>query len=234
MRYLLTQITGGSLPEGNPGGSVTKKVREQHPRVDQMCRVVEEFTGCKVRINPGTGYIDHESVGNGMEVFSSDEELKHFLFSAGSYIETGNDNRKAGRDICTDHGSEPYYLSHIAKPAADAVPVTLYAQNEGEQSYLTASGKTISEEGDPALFEQLRKEGIVARVDWATGGRFNRFEYDNVTYSTMAMLVHPDRGYRMKILYGVQASHKFTKQNDWVSSLTLTVLVPPELAAKLA
>lgn len=40
-----------------------------------------------------SGYIDHQSIGEGNDdVFESEESLKAFLFSPSSYIKTGNDN----------------------------------------------------------------------------------------------------------------------------------------------
>lgn len=38
------------------------------------------------------GYIDHQSIGSGMEIFDSEEELEYFLFCPQSHIETDNDN----------------------------------------------------------------------------------------------------------------------------------------------
>ena len=75
--------------------------REQPKYMKMLVRVLKESLGVKkVYWNEKedeyeNGYIDHQSAyveGQNMEMFASEEELKKFLFSEESYIQTGNDN----------------------------------------------------------------------------------------------------------------------------------------------
>lgn len=59
--------------------------------------VVEDNTKCVVEYDlefeDVPGYIDHQSVGGeNLVIFESEDNLKNFLFSQSSYIQTGNDN----------------------------------------------------------------------------------------------------------------------------------------------
>lgn len=92
LAYLITQINYEDIPQGD-AATVTAELRESDPRFDMLCRVVEEHTGVKLQVQPGsTGYVDHQSSDVGLELFDDEKQLRQFLFNSNSYIETDNDN----------------------------------------------------------------------------------------------------------------------------------------------
>jgi len=58
-----------------------------------LIKVIKKHTGAKeVNISYDDGYIDHQSMGLGDDIFYSEEATKNFIFNPNSELETGNDN----------------------------------------------------------------------------------------------------------------------------------------------
>lgn len=68
------------------------------PNTEDFKKVFEDLlkaqTGCKEVILDDDGYIDHQSIeDHDLDyMFQDVEQLKHFIFNKGSYLDTGNDN----------------------------------------------------------------------------------------------------------------------------------------------
>jgi hypothetical protein len=114
--YLVTQLAGG-YASGKPGKDVTREVRRDS-RVDSMLSMIERRTGCRVEVmGASSAYVDHNSVGTGVELLDDPEKLMSFIFGRRSYVETGNDNSNPPMVIRTDLGDESY---HENRYVADA------------------------------------------------------------------------------------------------------------------
>jgi hypothetical protein len=106
--YLVTQLAGG-YASGKPGKDVTQQVR-QDMRVDSMLALIERRTGCRVEvIGASSAYVDHNSVGTGVDLIGDQDKLMKFIFGQRSYVETGNDNSAPPMVIRTDIGDESYH-----------------------------------------------------------------------------------------------------------------------------
>jgi hypothetical protein len=112
--YLAAQLCAELLNK-QPRGSDVRHIVEKNARGEKLVAVLENTLGCKVEmIRPDISssfaiYVDHESVGVGMDVFNSEEELKAFLFSKNSYVTTGNDNVEPPFNIPNDLGETEEY-----------------------------------------------------------------------------------------------------------------------------
>ncbi len=106
--YLVTQLAG-EYASGKPGKDVTQQVRRD-TRVDSMLSLIERRTGCRVEvIGASSAYVDHNSVGTGVELVGDQDKLMKFIFGQRSYVETGNDNSSPPMVIRTDIGDESYH-----------------------------------------------------------------------------------------------------------------------------
>jgi hypothetical protein len=119
--YLVTQVAGWKA-FGTAGKDITAVLRRDE-RVSRMLDMVERRTGCRVEIiganSPG---IDHDSVGVGIDLLGDEDEFLRFIFSPGSFIETGNDNSQPPVEIMTDlGGTEKYHAPRVVKTPDDAV-----------------------------------------------------------------------------------------------------------------
>lgn len=92
LSYLFTQVVSEKIPQGD-AEDITATLRGINKEFDMLCRVVQEHTGVKLLASPGSdGYIDHQSSDVGWELFHDEAQLRQFLFSPRSYVETDNDN----------------------------------------------------------------------------------------------------------------------------------------------
>lgn len=225
MNYLLTQLVS------DIDGRTTKELRDDDGRIDMMCRVVQEHTGVEVHISDSTGYIDHESVGNGLEVFESEEKLRNFLFSDDNYIETGNDNSGPAWVIQTDRGEEFYYQDHFWEPSVDNVEVKLKLTSTWNMKLETEKGVELSKTSKKELHDLIRSKGTVMRVDWTTEGRESHFRYGEPRGDTARILAGDDG---MRFSPNLEVTEKLIPGKDWpTSSAVLTVSVPQEVADQL-
>lgn len=175
--YLLTAAWGGGCAPDGSEESAVQAMREENPRVDMLCRVIEEHTGVKVLVVPGcSGYVDHQSVGVGLPLFESEDLLKQFLFSKDAFIQTGNDNSDPGRFIDTDRGHEETFAPWYREPLAKHVKVVLQKDSEWSSDIKLAGGQ-ILQESAPDLWEQLRTRASVVQVKMTSSGRNNAFQF---------------------------------------------------------
>jgi hypothetical protein len=90
--YMLMQCSPWGFPEGL-GVDVIPSLVQRSENARWLVDVIQRATGCTVEFRPGlTVSIDHQSHGEGSELFSDEAEMRRFLFSPASYLQTGNDN----------------------------------------------------------------------------------------------------------------------------------------------
>lgn len=242
IQYLLTQALLGSgeyggacVPDGE-AAEVTREVCAENERAAMLCEVVKAHTGCDLLFAPGSrGSVDHESVGNGMELFASTAELTQFIFSESSYIQTGNDNSGPGKCISTDRGDEHYYGAHYREAGSDWV--TLCVTNEGGlwRGILVApNGAKLSEECNSEVFQTLREQATVTQASWKTIGPWRHFEYVDPISKAMSEFVRLG----LKFSSSLAVSENFTEQdfkskNPRSTVVTLKLKLPAEVARKV-
>jgi hypothetical protein len=75
------------------GADVIPTLVERNDNARWLVDVIERATGCSLEFRAGMwAAIDHQSHGEGSELFSDESEMRRFLFSPSSYLQTGNDN----------------------------------------------------------------------------------------------------------------------------------------------
>ena len=224
LRYLLTQITRGKLPEGE---DIAGSLREQSPEFAMLYHIVKAQTGVSIVVMPSEGYIDHQSEGVGMELFKDEAGLTSFLFSEESYIETGNDNSGYPMVIPTDRGPEEVFAAFYADAPKDSVPVKLstpywfgeFTSKNGDQLDL-----------DSPLMKEVRAQGVVTGAHWDIVSRFSSHSYANKA-ATINRLV--EIGFRFAEDLSFQSTSRKAQKDDEESELVwLTIHLPPELAAR--
>lgn len=233
--YLFTQLfESDTIPSGKPE-SVTRTLREENEKFDMLCRVIEEHTGVKVYVEPGTsGYVDHDSHGVGVELFDSEKKLHQFLFSPDSFVQTGNDNDSPGKVISTDRGSEHFYQKYYRVPKKSHVVVTLRSVDSWSMRQLTTEkGAVISEEKQKDLFKELLKRGTVIKVDSKTFGTYDYYEGQSGQGDMTAKLSHSG----MYFSQDLQVYRKFTQvdygdKSDAHKDETLVFVSVPEALAE--
>jgi hypothetical protein len=226
LQYLLTQITQGKLPEGE---DVTEQLLAQSPEFAMMHRVVKAHTGVSIHVEPSEGYIDHQSVGVGMDLFKGEAALRDFLFSSESYVETGNDNSGYPVEIPTDRGPEKPYASSYATPAPGSVAVKLRTCYWLEE-FTTKQGEKI--EPDSPVMAQLQEHGVVTAVHWIDVCSF-RSSYTRGKAETMSSLA--DSKFRFSESLEVHHEHRKPNEGEEESdSGVVTIFLPPEFAARFA
>lgn len=119
--YLLAQTCAAAIAKMPAGKDCSDRLKEESPRARQLLEAVEKESGCKVAVYAPAGgfddmvYIDDDSQGVGMELFSSRKKLARFVLSQDSYVQTGNDNTHSSEFIENDRGgSEEFYAQHYA------------------------------------------------------------------------------------------------------------------------
>lgn len=239
MDYLFTQMFRDSIPGGNPH-EVTAQLREDNARFDMLCRVVEEHTGVKVLASPGSsGYIDHDSVGVGMDLFDDEEALRRFLFTDTSCVETGNDNSGPGKQISTDRGSEDYFAKHYREPKESDVAISLYSKCSYGVSFYslrTEGGAVIEHDEDnpSGLFKELQEQATVVAAHFKSKSHYHPFEYGEPEGDTMANLVDEKLYFTGNLKVTVDHTPVKSFKDGEDMEVTLTVFVPKELAERIA
>ncbi len=137
--YLLLQLQGGSMKSDFDlpyDEDHSEQFRDNDSRTDYFLRTIEEATGCKVVVTRdsediGYGYyIDHDSVGKGLEHLGEADEILKLVFGRNSYVETGNDNDYPPEKISSDDRGEVQYLENILVDGLpDGTPFTLRENN---------------------------------------------------------------------------------------------------------
>lgn len=232
LNYLLTQLFQEDIPDAGSPEEVTRELREQNPRFEQLCRVVKDHTGVEVRVTPGsTGYIDHESVGVGLELFKDGDDmpLKQFLFSD-AYVETGNDNDSAPVRIHTDRGQEGYYAHAYGVPSDGDVEIQVKYVPYGKVNFFTVKGAPLGDTLE-ALETAMTASGVVSKSENFTSGRHDYTGYSEVTADACRRLVR--QGFR--ISKDLVATSSFTKTDEpGKDYMLLTLTVAPDVAKQLA
>ena len=234
--YLFTQLFHDDIPDGDIV-TVTAQLREDDARFDMLCRVIEAYTGVIVQAAPGSsGYVDHESTGNGLEVFESDETLRQFLFSSESYIETGNDNSGPSPTIDTDRGPEHYYGAFYREPKPGMAVVELTAAELWRVALKTAGGAIVDGSTNPEVFDALKAEATVVAAHWECRAPWNRFEYSEPVSTVMSDLSEVGLFFSSALRVTTKYTHvsfedKTTPRSE---KLTFTVHMPETLAKTLA
>jgi hypothetical protein len=135
--YLINQVAEQDLEEiaeefGAYDGSPEEKMaalRERNSQVEELIDTLEEHTGCKIELNISGRYfgVDHESQGLGVDLLYNHDRLLDLLFSKDSYIQLGNDNRKAPEIMDTDIGrrEDTYPYFYKTPDTSEGVPVTI-------------------------------------------------------------------------------------------------------------
>jgi hypothetical protein len=235
--YLFTQMfESDTIPSGKPE-SVTRTLREENENFDMLCRVIEEHTGVKVYVEPGTsGYVDHDSHGVGMELFESEKKLHQFLFSPDSFVQTGNDNDSPGKVISTDRGSEHFYQKYYRAPKKSHVVVTLRSVDYWSMRQLaTENGAVISEVKQKELFKELLKRGTVVAVDSKEFGTWDYYGGRSNLGDTMSKLAHSGWHFSEDL----RVSRKFTqvenrdRSDDHKDETLVHVSMPEALAEQV-
>lgn len=243
--YLLTQILQGDAIPGGDADVVTAELRENDDRVDLLCAAIEDFTGMRVLLKPGSkGYIDDESVGVGLSKLREPGKLQRLLFCPESYIETGNDNDCPPVNIPVDlpgKSAEPYYRPFYRYRRRDgAVEVVLRSVEDSDLSkFQTATGALLWNESlddDEPLLTELKEKGIVVQCDGEFQGLMP--PYDDSQYAwAMSYLSREkfyfDPAFDLNLKFNELSFDEIKNGAQRYKRVALKLLVPPELADKL-
>jgi hypothetical protein len=142
LSYIVTQIIKYQVDDSDFGDR-TDSLREDNFDLDLFLGKVEEFTGCKIKLNimGGEVGIDHDSHGVGMELIYEDDKLMDFLFSSKSFVELGNDNSGPSEYMDSDIGKIHSYSQQF-KPAPRGQQFTLeFNERYGQEVLMTDKNK---------------------------------------------------------------------------------------------
>ena len=240
LSYLLTQVlrSDQAVPEGDHE-EVTRALCEKHPELAMLVRVVKDHTGCDLRFIAGSsGYIDHESDGEGMHLFRSEEELKHFLFTESSYVQTGNDNDPAPTQIDTDRSPEfdDFYVAHYREPKAGWLALRFHRESDwGAVTFVTQAGVTLSSTEHGDLFQALVEQGTFLQVECDEQNYYSTFEHEDPRSGRMGALAR--HGWKFSAALQVTTSYQMISYEDKTSERyfrqTYTIAMPGELAVQI-
>lgn len=231
LEYLFTQLMPGvAVPEGD-AREVTNQIRQQEPRFNMLYGVVQGFTGCRIELIPGSdGYVDHESLGVGMELFSDEEQLKDFIFSPDAYVQTGNDNNSPPWEIPTDRGPELFFEDLLVAEIPEGYVARKLTTLDGS-TLATEKSAVLHSEKNAQLHQLVGSKGILAKVKLTLLGYDPTEREDLRSYSVQSLLRR--FGGKLRILNRFQATKNLQDGRHLESIETITVYVPPEVAAQL-
>lgn len=234
LKYLFTQLFSDDITDFATAEEATAALRASEPRFDQLCRVVEDHTGVTVLAAPvSSGYIDHDSVGVGTELFNIDETLKNFLFSEKSCIETGNDNNGPSKLISTDRGEEHFYKEFYRDPLKSWTTLLITQPHRWRRSMYTPAGAEIAYDVNAELYQELLAKGCVTAVRFDVKSSWSPFEHEEKAGFTMAQLANE------KVFFSehldVSLTYAKCKFDDPTERRVVTQVwrLPKALAAKL-
>lgn len=92
--YMLMQCDPEKFREGmEPWDDLVPGLVERSSEARWLIDMIRRVTGCEVEFRTGAyAHIDHQSHGEGRELFADEQAMRAFLFSPRSYLQTGNDN----------------------------------------------------------------------------------------------------------------------------------------------
>lgn len=225
-QYLLTQVTRGRLPEVE---DITAELLSSNSQFAMLHRVIKEQTGVAIQVEKSEGYIDHDSEGVGMSLFSDEAKLKDFLFSCESYIETSNDNSGYPFHIRTDRGLEQPYDAAYATPEAGSVPVK-FKVTEWFQSFISKRGDEI--EMESPLMDEIRQKGVVTAIHWINVDTWRHSYYGNRSGSASKL---SNERFRFTDDFSVNLECRLPKEGEERSeTAVVTMYLPQELATRFA
>lgn len=174
LRYLLTHALE-EVPSEASQEAVTARLREQYANVDVLCKLVKDYTGCDIVLQPGKRSLDDYAYNKFDHLFRNPEVLKQFIFDGDSFVQTGYDNTAMPWVIPTDFGrGEPAYAAHFRPVPLTHLPVKL--RPLGAQAFwpseglATADGGVLTDTVNGELLAQIRSEGIVTHVRYHVHG----------------------------------------------------------------
>ena len=141
LAYLVTQLIMNQVSDDDYGDR-TDYLREDNMDLDMVLDKVENFTGCKVKINiSGEVGVDHDSAGVGRELIYDEKKLLDFLFSSKSYVELGNDNSRPGEYMESDLGKVHSYAQNFKEAPKRGQIFKLELSEWGQEVVLTTKDK---------------------------------------------------------------------------------------------
>lgn len=92
--YMLMQCDPQEFSFNAEGSDdIVPRLVERSDNARWLVDVIERATGCMIEMRVGSYVgIDHQSHGEGSELFCDESAMRQFLFSPSSYLQTGNDN----------------------------------------------------------------------------------------------------------------------------------------------
>jgi hypothetical protein len=227
LTYLVTGATHGDIASFESPEQVTEFWRETNVKVDQLCRVVEEHTGCRLLLIPGTtGYIDHESVGADHEAYADDETLRRFIFGPDAFVETGNDNSGPPSFIQTDRGPREDYYGYFKVEPPTARGLVLAKLFIADFSLVNANGADL---GSSTLMGAIQKHAVVVNAVMTVNQDYDFYSSDE-TSSVLAELV--DNGLHPSTTLTVKLARDKSKPS-YSRSMEFDILLPKKLATAL-
>lgn len=235
LRYLITQLTDGKLPEGDDPQALTETLIERNEQFRLLSDVVHKHTGCELRVLPSDGGIDHQSARGdaavGMELFDSAQRLQAFLFNENAYVETGNDNNSAPWSISTDRGSKLYYEDHYGQTPSDPSPIKLTRLRHSLDELATSEGGILSPSTTPDLLKDLMAEGVAISAHWTFDKTSSYRPEGDLRGKAASELI--DKGHGFKVSPSMITTSSREAGIDHLEVLSFVVQVSPALAQKI-
>lgn len=240
--YLLTQFAPDTTKYGTEPAEIAKELRSEIPQLDMLFTALEELTGVSIEVKRFSGYVDHDSVGVGRSLFGNLHDLKSFLMSQSSYLETGNDNCSPPVRIDTDSGhSELYYPQNFVAIPKGAVAIDVVLREWYKLELVTVAGVVV--DPDSELWRRTATEGVIANVSVTvpSNDRYSPFDYDDPR-AVILKLLHDgcsennDRLLPAKFTEDFSVSYRSNREKSGSASsgterlLTLQLFVAPKLA----
>lgn len=225
LTYLVTAAVHGELEDGYSSEALTAEYRERYPKIDRLCRVVADHTGCELLLIPGSnGYVDHNSVGSDNVAYESDERLRQFIFGTDAFVETGNDNSSAPADIKSDLTDvEDYYAVFRAE-----IPTKGYAKTKlclRRYEIQTLGGLSLETQPDIAPFLE---KGVVTSAVLTVNPDY-RF-YSDMEGSVLTSICET----KLNVSHDLAITLKRDKSLDtFTEVLELEVYLPEAIAEKV-
>lgn len=245
--YLATQLFNGQDEEFVRNYDVRESINRGSDALAMLHRAVYNLTGCEVYYPQETGFsIDHESVGNGSELYRDIKVLEEFLINEASYIETGNDNSQPPWTIGTDKGMMNYYNEYLGS-ADKSWPLLSFKKAEykdsfgGKVSLFGKNGIVLGAIQGADVLEKIISNGVVeaivkrsspgdskygssdSRKGEAVDDLLKSLEYAGSAEKTISFKIDPQISYEELTDASIER---------WNAEIHFQVRVPPEVFAE--